>query len=75
MKNGIQSPETRLSFCLSPHKFPVFTKTALAEAQFIYSLGDLLSRIGYMAWIAEKGHIILTFSNKQAKFARFQISI
>lgn len=75
MKNRIQSPETRLSFCLCPHKFPVSLKTALGEAQFTYSWRDLPYRIEYMAWIAEKGHIILTFSNKQAKFARFQISI
>lgn len=75
MKKRIQSPEIRLSFCLCPHKFSFFQKTALGEAQFIYSLGDLPHRKGYMAWIAEKAYIILALSNKPAKLARFQISI
>lgn len=75
MKKRIQSPETRLNFCSCPHKFSFFQKTALREAQFIYSLGDLPYRIGYMAWSTEKAYIILTFSNKPAKLARFQISI
>lgn len=57
------------------HKFPVFQKIALGAAQFIYSFGDLPYKIEYMTWIAVRGHIILKFSNKQAKFARFQISI